>query len=334
MLEGERCKALPGCLKNRKSNIFMDVVIVCHTEFGSVAVDKTVVFEKKGTKGVSQGVANLNNVAGKYGAKITYAVCPEVADFFPETSHEIGLHVHPGWEEFKKNGLTWTVGDSWLRQNGKFGKTSTALADYTFEEQLEMIGKGQDLLEKKFGRPIKVFLAGRWSVNTGTMKALAQLGFTHDCSAYPGLKLPYFDWSKLPRICMPYHPAENDYQARGGLPLLMVPVSRMMLTGAVCPEDEKKCGIAWLKACFSEYYKQNAPLFHIALHSPVMTDSYYISVLDDLLSFISLHENIHFKFVSQIEKYPHKNYKPGVLPYVSSINGNLIKTLAKRVFTV
>ncbi len=299
----------------------MDVIIVCHTEFGFVK-DRAIIFDKKAVRQLAEGVFNLEKLSKKYGAKITYCACPETADYFPkEIRREIGLHIHPGWEEFGNKKSKWMVGDAYLKESFDFGKKSTALKDYTYSEQLEMIKKGRDFLESRLGVEPRVFLAGRWSENADTARALSELGFTHDCSALPGLKTSYADWSSLPRICMPYKPAPS---------LLLLPASRGLLKATASPEDAGRYGISWLKACFTEYYKQNMPLFHIALHSPAMTDSFYINAMDSLLAFISSRKNINFKFASEIEEYPKTKAKADILPYLLAVNGSLAKAIFKR----
>ena len=302
----------------------MDVIIVCHTEFEYVS-DKTLIFSKSHPISVEKGVSNLIKVADKYHAKVTFAVCPEVVKYFPKNiKHEIGLHVHPGRTEWKHIGLDWYAGDSYLREHCRQSINSTVLRDYPYEEQLNMIRTGKEYLEDKFGVDLKTFVAGRWSLNNDTIKALIKTGITHDCSAPAHAKPCHHDWSKLPRICMPYHPNEKDYQERGDLPLLIVPISQAFLNTSVSPENVPKVGLAWLKACFLEYYQQNLPLFHICLHSPCMTDPYFISVMDDFLKFISKHENINFKFAFEIEEYEEVNPKTDILPYLFGINRNIM----------
>mgnify|MGYP001606301385 FL=1 len=310
----------------------MDIIIVCHTEFGFIR-NKRMIFDKKAFQGVKDGAPNLVRLAKKYGAKITFVVCPEVVDYFPKnTGQEVGLHIHPGWEEFERIGLKWHVGDQYLKEHCKQASVSSALQDYSYPEQLDMIKTGKERLKRSLGIEPKVFVAGRWSLNNDTVKILTELGFTHDCSAYPGFKLSYLDWSKLPRICMPYKPSIDDYQNKGDMPILIVPVSRMFLRGTAGPEDAPKYGFSWLKACFKEYHEQGAPLFHIALHSPVMADPYYISLADNFLSFISKHDNINFKFVSEIKEYPPANFKTKLLPYAFAFNKEIAKTIIRKFF--
>lgn len=310
----------------------MDVIVVCHTEFGHVC-DKKVIFDKRATVGVEKGVKNLVEVADRYGVKVTFVVCPEVAKYLPSIEHEIGLHAHPGWANVQYKDFEWYIGDEYLRTHCKQSVNSTALRDYPYEEQLEMIKTGKECLEKEFATKPKVFVAGRWSANNDTIKALINAKITHDCSPLPHDKSDHYDWTKLSRICMPYHPSERDYQKKGDLPLLMVPTSQVFPNAVVSPEIAPSVGLAWLKACFLEYYTQNLPLFHICLHSPAMIDQYFISIMDELLKFISKHKSIHFKFASEIRGYRKVNPKTKLLPYLFGINKNIGLTFLRKIFT-
>lgn len=309
----------------------MDVIIVCHTEFGFVH-NRQVIFDKKVTIGVEEGVKNLAEVTNKYGAKVTFAVMPEVAKYFPrEVGHEIGLHIHPGWSKSGiHHGFKWHVGDRYLKESCQQSVNSTVLRDYPYQEQLGMIKTGKDYLTQTLGAEPKVFVAGRWSENNNTVRALVEAGISHDCSAPAHSKAEHYDWSKLPRICMPYHPSETDYQEKGSLPLLIVPISQMLVFGNVNLEVVPSVGLPWLKACFKEYYYQNLPLFSICVHSPSMIEPYFISAINDFLSFIARHENVHFKFVSEIQEYNEVNAKTNPLPYVIGINKEIIKTFLKN----
>lgn len=309
----------------------MDVIIVCHTEYGFVNNKKIVIFDKEHIEGVEKGVWNLLDISKKYSAKITFAVMPEVVRHFPkDIGHEIGLHIHPGWDVSNYGVEEHIIGDKYLREKCSQSSNSSALWDYPYEEQLNMIKAGKEYLLKELGVETRVFVSGRWSENNDTIKALIETGFTHDCSPIPRSKTDHFDWSGLPRICMPYHPSREDYQKEGDLTLLIIPVSRMWFKGIVNPESASILGLQWLKACFLEYYSQGLPLFHICLHSPSMTDTYLISVMDELMAFIVRH-NIKFKFASEIKKYPQLNPKTKILLYLFSINKNLVRTSFKRI---
>jgi len=314
----------------------MDVVIVVHTEFGYVH-NREVVYDKRATQGVSQAVPDLVRVAGRYDAKITFAVMPEVAEHFPrETGHEIGLHIHPGWEEFRAGDLTFQVGDRFLREHCEQSRSSTVLTGYPYKEQLGMIRTGADVLEDEFGTRPTTFVSGRWSVDNATVRALVDAGMERDCSATPHSPPCHHDWSRLPRICMPYHPSGDDYQKKGSVPLLIVPVSQMFPAHIASPEAVPHMGLSWLKACFDEYYQQEMPLFHMCFHSPCMTDAYYLSIMDELLGFMSRHKNVQFRFVSEIPEYGPVNPSTRIGPYLLGMNRNMvtqgIRALISRLF--
>ncbi|MBC7086106.1 MAG: PTS alpha-glucoside transporter subunit IIBC [Methanomethylovorans sp.] len=303
----------------------MDILITTHTEFGYVHSDR-IIPDKTAIDGVRKGVPNLIKIADKYSAKITFAVMPEVVQYFPkDVDHEIGLHIHAGWEKFQYGNFSCYIGDMYLREHTSHRGTSTVLRDYSYKEQFEMIRTGKDYLEEALDvRPIS-FVSGRWSINNDTVKALIKSGFKYECSATAHSKPCHHDWSKLPRICMPYQPSVEDYQLKGNLPLLEVPISQMFPRGNVNPENIPIYGISWLKACFLEYYNQDAPLFHMCLHSPCMTDPYFVSKFDELLNFISKHKKIHFIFSSEISDYENFVPKNNIFPYLVRINSKILK---------
>lgn len=310
----------------------MDVIIVTHTEFGFVH-NKRVIPSKTAVEGVKKGVPNLINVADKYNAKVTFAVMPEVAKYFPKNvSHEIGLHIHAGWEEFNDGDFKFHVGDTYLREHSNQSLTSTILRDYPYEEQLDMIKAGKEHLIDIFGIEPETFVAGRWSLNNDTVKALIKAGLKRDCSAPAHSKPCHHDWSKLPRICMPYHPGKHDYQEHGDLPLLIVPISQMFHAGNVNPEVVPTVGLSWLEACFTEYYGQRMPIFHICLHSPCMTDPYFVSAMDEFLGFIARHRNINFKFASEVDEYAQVSPSTRIVPYLLGINRNIVELGCKAAF--
>ncbi len=280
----------------------MDVIVVCHTEFGRVK-DKKVIAVKD-PNGFVDSIQNLLGVTNKYGAKVTFAVCPEVAQQFPNNSDcEIGLHIHPGWQEFTIDNERFYVGDTYLRIHAKQSSDSTVLRDYSYDEQIGMILTGKNHLTKVLGIVPKIFVAGRWSVNNDTVRALVESGFTHDCSAFAHTRNNHYDWSELPKKCMPYHPIFEDYQKQGNLSLLEVPISQMIHGGNCNPEMARVYGMNWLKWTFKDYHIRKMPLFHICLHSSCMIDQFYIEVMDKLLSYISGHSDIRFKYASEIVEY-------------------------------
>ncbi len=307
-----------------------EVIIVCHTEFEDRA-DKAKM-PQIDEPPVRRAVLNITNIADKYGAKVTFAVCPEVARYLPkDIKHEIGLHVHPGKPEWGLiDNHLWYSGDLYLREHCQQSVDSSTLREYPYAEQLNLIKTGREYLEKEFDTKVGTFVAGRWSLNNDTIKALVTSGITHDCSAAAHSKRSHYDWSRLPRICLPYHPSQEDYQEKGDLPLLIVPISQTLFTGNVSTDNAQLVGLSWLKACFSEYYRQHIPLFHICLHSHCMTDPYFVSAFDNFLKFITQHKGIDFKFASEIKEYDPVAPKTNILPYLlGGVNQNIVSSFIK-----
>lgn len=309
----------------------MDVIIVVHTEYGYVSNNK-VIYDKNYYNGVKVSVPNLINIANKYGAKITFAVMPEVIEHFPKKiEHEIGLHIHPGWKVQELKDIKYEVGDRYIRKKCNINENSVVLKDYCYKNQLDMIKAGKDALVDSFGIVPKTFVAGKWSINNDTVKALINTGFTHECSAHYDKIKSHYDWTKLNRLDLPYNPHNEDYQKKGDLPLIIVPVSQIFPKGNVNPEISYLVGLSWLKASFLEYYKQDMPVFHICLHSPCMLDPNCISVMDNFLKFIGAHKNVNFKFASQIKVSNEINPKTNILPYMTAFNVSIAKTIINKL---
>jgi hypothetical protein len=309
----------------------MDIAIVCHTEFGFVK-NKKIIFNKSANKGVTNGVENLTKLADKYGAKITFAVCPEVVQYFPESKHEIGLHIHPGCKEFSIGENSFFVGDSFLWKQCTQSNNSTVLVNHSFKEQLSLIKTGKDYINESFGVEVSSFVSGRWSINNETIKALLKAGITHECSSQPSHKTSYYDWSQQPRLQQPYRPSIVNYQEKGNSKIIILPISQTLLYGNVNPEIIPLVGSKWLLACFLEYYHNKMPFFQICLHSPIMTDSFFINQMDKLLNFISKF-NVSFKFASEIDQCDKHQIPLNTkkLYYINAINQKIIKDLSQSL---
>jgi hypothetical protein len=248
----------------------MEIVIVCHVEFGYAT--NTVVFDRTTRTGAVDGVKNTIRLADSFGAKVSFMIMPEVLQAIKGIEfgdHEVGLHIHPD--------------DTFLKSKGLGGLEN--LRDYGLQQQKDIISSGREIIQDVLGVSVKTFVAGRWSVNNETIKALVELGFTHDGSAIPDSISNFYDWTKLPRISMPYRPSERNYQLKGDTELVIVPVSKMIRGGIVSPEN--RMGLGFLKAAFKEYALLGMPVFHIAFHSPAMTSRHYQTVFNELLKHMS-----------------------------------------------
>lgn len=269
--EGKSC---PSSIRPQGGEVRIDVVIVCHVEFG-YATDRSVIFDKR-RQGSIDGVKNAISESDKLGATISFMMMPEVLEAFGGfdfMNHQVGLHIHPD--------------DLLLTKEGLGSEVYRPLREYDLEEQRNMISTGKQLIIDSLGVTPRTFVAGRWSIGNETLRALVELGFTHDASGCPKFLSGSCDWRKLPRICMPYRPSRDDYQMTGDLEITMVPVSKEITTGILSPENN--AGFRFLRAALQEYADLSVPLVHIAFHSPAMTSPHYRKVFSQLLEWISKH---------------------------------------------
>lgn len=298
----------------------MKIIIVSHTEFG-ISEGKKLVFYKYDEEMANKSISNTMKLVKKYDAKICFAMTPGLAHALTKENAmmlkdskqvEIGLHIHPDHK--------------FLLENGFSGNTSRALRDYTYAEQKKMIGFGSSIIKKTLGRSPKTFVAGRWSENNDTVKALVKLGFTHDCSPNPGTRSRDWDWSRVPRICMPYRPSTDDYQSRGDAGILMVPISKTITNSGISQESVPGIGTGFLKAAWEEYRSQGMPLFHVYFHSPCMCSDYYLSELEKLLGFFAKQDGLEYVLPSRLEEFGIHSGKARIIPYLKRINRNIIRT--------
>lgn len=313
----------------------MDVILVCHTEPGS-ARGKEVLYTKQ-PEGAGEGAARLLDLVKPFGARVTFAVAPEIAHILPDCSgHEIGLHVHPGWwQDSRKKYKDCVAGDAYLRERCGLVKTSTVLRDYTLEEQKMLIRAGKKRIQESLGATPTTFVAGRWSINPDTITALISEGFTRDCSAIAHAKTFHYDWSGLPRVCMPYHPAKGDYQAQGDLPFTILPISQYFPRGNLNPEAAPLVGVLWLKACITEYCERAVPFLHMCVHSPSMMSAYYRNVLQEMLGHLCLQRNdIRFRLAAEIRPYGMLSFRTDLMAYLPAINPRMIFYGLSKVYDI
>lgn len=88
--------------------------------------------------------------------------------------HDVQLHLHTEWLALAG------------AANPLDGRTGQKLKDFTFEEQSKLLEFARDtLIAAGAPRPI-AFRAGNFGANDDTLRALAELGFTHETSHSPG----------------------------------------------------------------------------------------------------------------------------------------------------
>jgi hypothetical protein len=95
----------------------------------------------------------------------------EIVDLILSAGQEVQLHLHPEWADEAKPPLLHGL-----------SRKRPDLSQYTFEEQMTLIARGKELLERAGVPPCIAFRAGNYGCNRDTLKALSRNGITFDTS--------------------------------------------------------------------------------------------------------------------------------------------------------
>lgn len=99
----------------------------------------------------------------------------EIVEPIVSRGHDVQLHMHTEWLAIAG------------AANPLKGRTGQNVKDFTFEEQCKLLEFARGTLIAA-GAPAPVaFRAGNYGANDDTLRALAELGFTHDTSHCPGI---------------------------------------------------------------------------------------------------------------------------------------------------
>jgi hypothetical protein len=134
---------------------------------------------------------------------------------------EIALHLHMWTDYVRAAGIPPRTTPNWGGRGDGYDVPMTA---YTESETRTLVEYGLRLMaDRGLPRPTS-FRAGALFADHSTLRAIAALGFTADCSATPAgpfgsLQLP---WT-LASDAQPYYPARDDANKSGDLPLLEAP---------------------------------------------------------------------------------------------------------------
>ncbi|HET9809071.1 MAG TPA: hypothetical protein VFQ66_05195 [Candidatus Limnocylindria bacterium] len=136
---------------------------------------------------------------------------------------EIALHLHMWTDYVRAAGVAPRTTPNWGGRSDGYDVPITA---YTESETRTLAEYGMRLMtDRGLPKPTS-FRAGALFADHSTLRAIAALGFTADCSAAPAgpfgaLQLP---WT-LAGDAQPYHPARDDANKAGDLPLLEAPTN-------------------------------------------------------------------------------------------------------------
>ena len=113
-----------------------------------------------------------------------------------QAGHEIGLHVHPHWEDTR-----------WTPEGWDFSRTRYQLREFSDDDVVNIMRSYSHTLGELLNGPVTSYRAGGFCVEPfGRIRdALRDLGITIDSSVVPGAKLQDaakgFDFSKSPDDC-------------------------------------------------------------------------------------------------------------------------------------
>ena len=131
--------------------------------------------------GKAYGIGLIMDIADRYGIPLTFFVevlnkyyfgegeTREVCEYILGRGHDVQLHLHPNYLNFKEN-------DPAQR------RYLDNMSAYDLENQVALIGEGNELLTRYCGRPAVAFRAGNYGADRNTLKAVKANGLIFDSS--------------------------------------------------------------------------------------------------------------------------------------------------------
>lgn len=94
-----------------------------------------------------------------------------ILELIAEAGQEVQLHLHPEWCD-----------EASILSSGKATVKRPSLWQFTYEEQVELIRIGTEMIRAAGGSSMRAFRAGSFAANTDTWRALAAEGYEFDSS--------------------------------------------------------------------------------------------------------------------------------------------------------
>ena len=109
------------------------------------------------------------------------SVMKEVVEKITKRSHDIQLHTHPAWPIDSRDDHKI---QEWKRNNCPFDPERPWMYQYDLNEQVEILNKGKELLERWINTEIIANRAGGYGANKTTLAAAKLTGLKMDFSAF------------------------------------------------------------------------------------------------------------------------------------------------------
>ena len=142
-----------------------------------------------------------------------------------DNGHEIGLHIHPHWEDSFWDGQRWV-----------FDTSRYKLGDFDEGAITEMIDRHSQCLMKASGASVGVFRAGGWCIQPFPPigQGLKNAGILMDSSIYPGgfyrSEHQHFDFREVPQYQTHYSFSEDPSRRDEKGDFTEVPISSMRIS--------------------------------------------------------------------------------------------------------
>jgi len=183
----------------------MYVYITIDTEaaHGDLPVDRMIWGKLDGVKG-EYGIGLIADICQQHGVPATFFLdvyeysyygeqaMKDVAIYLDKRGFDVQLHTHPAWypddrdspiiRDVKRKKSCFSENKYWMRMN-------------SFDEQVDILRHGKELLEKWINKPVVAHRAGAYALNLDTLKALKEVGISIDSSMHFGHPNCYVNYS-------------------------------------------------------------------------------------------------------------------------------------------
>lgn len=296
----------------------MKILLVCHVEPGTCR-DREIIWGPKYEEGIGMAVSRIAEFVDEQDVPLTFAMtpCALKKNETDLSGHHVGVHLHPQDETL----MAMLRGVKLVHD---------CLSRYQERDQAALIDAAKEVFEQVQGQPPRTFVAGNWSESSITLRLLQTAGFLYDASPLPQYLTECADWSRIPRLAQPYHPDAGDYQRRGAMSYLYIPVFQGLWHNNLSPENIHHLGASYFVAAFREARVGGAGVVHIYFHSPMAVDPYFLSEFLPAIDYARDRLGAQFVDPSSVRASPQAVSRPFPPAYFAHMNRKLLRSFFGR----